>query len=162
MSRRFECRQPGFVRRIAIGGDGDKRAIVPIFVRAAERLVDHGQGAFAVLAGALGHELLDPEAERRERGRERQRQLVASLEHGGADERAQGEPGIGVVLLPAAVRHGRAGRVELGGIRADERRGHESEERQRRKPPADVGWVHEYVAVALGLGECLERRARDR
>ena len=43
--------------------------------------------------------------------------------------------------------------------RADQRRGHQSEQRQRREPPADVGRVDERVAIPACGGELLERGA---
>ena len=66
MSRRLEGRQQALVRRIPLGCDCDERAILTVFIRAAERFVDHWQRALAMLARALGDQLLDPESQRRQ------------------------------------------------------------------------------------------------
>ena len=56
-----------------------KARSLPYSSGAPERFVDDRQRTLAVLAGALRDELFDPETERGERRRQRQRQLVASL-----------------------------------------------------------------------------------
>ena len=73
----------------------------------------------------------------------------------GADERAELEPRIRVVLLTASFRHVLPAPAKLADRGADQRRRDESEERQRRKAPADVRRVQENLAVAARLGELL-------
>src|SRR5205814_9083882 len=46
--------------------DRDERAIVAVSSGTSERFVDDGQRASAVLSGALGDQLLDPQTERRQ------------------------------------------------------------------------------------------------
>ena len=47
----------------------DEHAVVAVGGRVAERLVGHRQDALALLAGGLGDQLLDPQAEARDRAR---------------------------------------------------------------------------------------------
>ena len=98
--------------------------------------------------------------QRRERRRQDHRQLVASVGDRRADERAELEAGVRVVLLPAPFGHRRARRQRVARGRADERRRHEPEERQRREPATDVGGIEEHLAIAASFGELLQRRAR--
>ena len=67
MAGRLQRGHRGLVGRVAFGGDDDEGAVLAVFVGPAERLVDDRQRALALLAGALGDQLFDPEAERRQR-----------------------------------------------------------------------------------------------
>ncbi len=154
----FECREPRLVHAVRLRRDRDKRAIRAVLVGTAERFVNDRQQSLAVFSGAFRHQLLDPESEHRERGRERHGELVASVERRGSHERPQFQPGVGVIVLAASVRHRRARFQQRIEVRADDRRGDEAEQRQRRKPSADVRGIDERRAVTATLGELLQRR----
>ena len=55
-----------------------EHAVVAVGVGLEQRLVGHRQDAAALLAGALGDELLDPQAEARDRLADDERELVAA------------------------------------------------------------------------------------
>jgi hypothetical protein len=67
-----------------------------------------------------------------------------------------------VVLLPAAFGHRGARREQVLRRRADERRGHQPEQRQCGEPPADLLRIQEERAVSVRLGQFLQRRSRIR
>ena len=99
-----------------------------------------------VLAGALGDELLDPQAEARRPGRRRRTSACRGRRARARRSRARAT-GPGLVSRRVEVRAGLLGgrgaleqRVDR---RADQRRGHEPEQRQRRVAPADVRVVLE-------------------
>ena len=99
-----------------------------------------------MLAGALGDELLDPEAEARRPGR--RRRTSACRGRGARARRARARArGPGLVVGRVEVRAcllGRRGALEQRvDRRADQRRRHEPEQRQRRVAPADVRVVLE-------------------
>src|SRR5205085_413925 len=74
---RPEPRERRLGRGVARGGDRDEEPIAPVDVGASERLAGDGEDPLPVLPRARGDEVLEPVAERRERGRERERELVA-------------------------------------------------------------------------------------
>ena len=98
--------------------------------------------ADALLAGAFGDQLLDPEAERLERLWQTQRHLVAAGSRGGADRQAERRPRdcsprrLIQVPPPPSIAMPQP-RIALDVV-AHQRRRHESEERQRRVAAADV------------------------
>ena len=88
MSVGFEPRCRGFARRCRDGPrrtDGRGRTADGVRRRFARDRHD----ADAVLAGAFGHELFDPEAEGLKLRREEQRQLVAAFPRGCAEQEAE-------------------------------------------------------------------------
>src|SRR5262245_47765828 len=109
MAGRVDRTQPPGIRFVELSTDGHKRSIVAVLFGGTERFVDDREGAGAVFAGAFSDELLDPQAKRREPGRQGDRELVPAILDRGADERAQLEAGILVVLLPASFGHRLAG-----------------------------------------------------
>jgi hypothetical protein len=88
----------------------------------------------------------NPQPEHAHRRRQQHRQLVAPGVRRRADERAEFEAGVLMVLLTASLGHVAAAAQQVADRRADERGRDEAEERQRREPAADVGRVHERVA----------------
>ncbi|RIL08911.1 hypothetical protein DCC79_12545, partial [bacterium] len=66
------------VRPVAAQPEVHEQAVGPVRVGRAERFVGHRQDPGARLARALGHELLDPHADARDRRRGDERQLVAA------------------------------------------------------------------------------------
>ena len=69
--------------------DADKETIAAVVADIEQRLAGHGNDALPFFPGALGDQLLHPEAERIERSGGDQRQLVAALLGHGADDRAE-------------------------------------------------------------------------
>src|SRR5436190_16241834 len=136
--------------------------ILAVDGRLAERLARDRDDPRAVLAGALGHELLGPEAEARQGLVDDEGELVATAPRELADREAQPQR--------AAARAGKRGhggvdgdlrslehlsRVDAGGGGGDH-----SEVRERRVAPTDLGVGAKYVAEALAPSEVLERRSR--
>ena len=129
----------------AVEGDADEVAVVPVLVLGRR----HGHAAAAALAGRLGDELLDPEAEGADRLADDDRRLVPA----------------GRALSPMVIAErdgllavGVEGPLaQLGDVVADEGRRDHAEERQHRVPPADVGPVLEQVLMPSSPG--LARRA---
>ena len=113
----------------------------------------------ALLAGALGDELLDPGAQRRQRRREDERELVAAAQRQLAHRGAEPQGGVLLDGHVGAAGHGHgAHAVEQPlEVDADERRRDDAEEAQRRVPAADVAGVHEDGAEALVERLLLER-----
>ncbi len=153
------AREPG--RRDLGQADLDEHAVVAVHLRVAELLEVHRQDAAALLAGALGDELLDPGAERPKLGLGDDGQLVAAGQGGLAQHGAEAH---GRVLAGRDVRAARDGRgadaveqpLEVG---ADQRRRDHAEEAQRGVAAADVRGVDEHGAEALVERLLLERRA---
>ena len=81
----------GLVAVAQVGED----AVVAVGIGLAERLVGHRQDALALLAGRLGDQLLDPEAEARDRLGDDEGELVAPLERQLAHRDAQPQPRVG-------------------------------------------------------------------
>ena len=136
-------------------------AVRAVGVRRQQRLVGDREDAAALLARALGDELLGPDAERAERVVDDEGQLVAA----GARELAEREPEpqARVVLGRLEVRARLLGDLraleDRPHVDAGQRGGHEPEVRQRRVAPADLGVVEEGAAEAVLLGEVDQRRA---
>jgi len=124
----LQGREAGLIGGVDFGGNRHEGAIGAVLVRPPERFVDDRQCAGLVFAGALGDELFDPEAERGEAGRQRQRQFVAPVLDRGGDEGAELEPGIGVVVLAAACRHGLGAGEQIVDRRADQRGRYQAEQ----------------------------------
>ncbi len=147
-ARRAHPVDRGLVDADAVEAHGDRDAIRA--GRRAGRLTGNRHDPLAMLAGALGNQLFDPEPERLETRRQQQRQLVAPLARGRAEQRAERDARIDARVRDAA-RVGHAARaIEQDGQRhADERGGNDPEQRQGRIAAADIGGVDEDVEVAL-------------
>ena len=152
---------PGEVR------DAHEHAILAIAGRLTRGLLGHGQDAGGTLARGLCDELLEPQAEARERRIDQERELVATLPGERAQRSAQPQPGrrrvahrqrcAGVVDrgLPGA-----GGAREQGlHVHADQRGRNDAEGGQRRIASADVRVACEHPAEAVLAGEALEARA---
>ena len=157
----------GIVRRAVVGageGDPDERAIRSVGSGAPERLEVDRDDPDAVLAGALGDELLRPRAEARDLVVGQERQLVAA----GLRERRRwrgpaSTPGLTRrVRLAARAEHRDRRREQRVEVEADERRRHEPDVGQRRVATADVGRVEEDLAEVVVVGDRLDAPARDR
>src|SRR5689334_20381317 len=81
MARRLEGRDRALLRlvHLLVRAQVDEDAISAIALRRAERLALHRQNALALLARALGEQLLQPIAEGGDRGRCEDGHLVALL-----------------------------------------------------------------------------------
>ncbi len=77
----------------------------PYALGRAGRLADHRHDAAACLAGALGHELLDPVPERRQARRGEDRELVASRQRGLPQRRPELEAGVLLGRETAGIGH---------------------------------------------------------
>ena len=62
-----------------------EQTICAVERRLGQRLAGNRHHALAALAGALGDQLFDPESERLERGRQKERQFVAARTRRGTD-----------------------------------------------------------------------------
>ena len=147
----------------ALEREADEDAVVAVRLRLAERLEVDRHDADAVLAGALGDELLGPRPERRDLVVGQERQLVAA----GAGERPDGEPQRDArvrvrVRLAAGAEHRGGRREQRVEVEADERRRHEPDVGQRAVPTADVGRVEEDLAELVVVADRLDALARDR
>src|SRR5690606_13406887 len=143
--RLAECRE----RTILVEREDDECAVGAITLDLVERLTDHGNQAKALLARALGDELLDPQAERLERRWQQERQLVAASLRRIDHERAQRESGIRRGRLMTTRGHVGARLQEAIDVVPEQGRRHESEERQRREASADVWGIDEDVAISV-------------
>ena len=136
-------------------------AVGAVGVGRQHRLVGDREDAAALLAGALGDELLGPDAERADRVVDDEGELVAA----GARELAEREPEpqARVVLGRLEVRARLLGDLraleDRPHVDAGQRGRHEPEVRQRRVAPADLGVVEEGAAEAVLLGQVDQRRA---
>ena len=83
----------------------------------------------ALLTGALGDKLLDPQAKALDRRREDERQLVAPAPRARAHEGAECQPGVAARIgLAACVGHRAAGRHQFLDVNPHQRRRHQAEE----------------------------------
>src|SRR5207244_1901521 len=113
-----------------------------------------------LLAGALGHELLDPVPERSKAGRREKGQLVAAGAGGGAEERAETQRSVlGGSVGQRFVSRGRGALRERGEIETEERRRDGPEVGQRGESAADVGRVSEDPTKAIPGRQGIEGRA---
>jgi hypothetical protein len=139
-----------------------ERAVLPVGVRRAQRLVGDGQDARALLARGLGHELLDPQPERAERGIDGEGQLVAPVDGELTERQTQPQPAVGLRGVEGdagLLGHARAlqQRTDVG---AHERGGHQPEGRQRAVAPADLRVTVEDAPELVLARELLDARAR--
>ncbi len=156
-----------FGQRILIGiGRGREaeireHAIGAVARGIADRLEIDRDDRLAVLAGRLRDQLFEPRAEADDARRGDQRELVASLRRGDAEQRAEREAGILITLDAGAARrgHARGAREERVDVEADHRRGHESERRQRGIASADRRLAEEDVTEAVAFRDLLHLRA---
>ena len=114
-----------------------------------------------MLAGTLGNELFDPEAERLECGRHDEGQLVATGGRTGSHEESEADGRIGRAVRSGArvVQHRKPPLHKRIEILTHERGGNDTEKRERREATTDVGRVDERVAEALRRGTCRKRGA---
>ena len=136
-------------------------AVVPIGAGGSELLEVHRQDARALLAGALGDELLDPGAQRRQRRLEDQRELVAAAQRQFADRSAELQSRILLRGHVGAAGHGHGAHPVEQPLEVDAHEGgrDHTEEAERRVPAADVAGIHEDGAEALVERLLLERGA---
>ena len=140
----------------------DEHAVLAVLGRVSQRLVGHRQDALALLAQALGHELLGPQAKARDRLGHDERELVAALESQLARHQPHPQPRVRRAgLVRVAVLLGHLGPVEEPLHRHAHQRGrNEPEVRQHRVAPADVRVVLERPPEAVLVGELQQRRSR--
>ena len=163
-------RLPGAVQlldeRVLIGvGIGrqaqvDEESIAAVRARVTARLeVDRNDGG-AVLARGLGHQLLEPRAERRDAGRRKDRQLVAARLGRLANHHTERDAGVGRgVLVATGVGH-LGGLVEQASdVDASQRGRHRAERRQHGEPPADRRLTEGDGAEAIAFGHLLHLRS---
>ena len=138
----------------------DEEAVVGVHGGHAERLVADRDDPLALLAGALGDELLGPERKCLDAARREDGHLVApgvvqrthDLPSASPQLRSPGTPG-------AQLRRMSAARCEQQvDVDADDRRRHEAEHAQRRVAPADVRRVLVEVQEPALAGDVGERR----
>ena len=140
------------VERAVVLPDADMREqpVLAVDRRIPERLVGHRQEAGAGLAGAFGHELLEPHPERGDGRGHQQGDLVPSPPGQFAHRGAERHTGVllGGHVRRAGAHHAECAVEQAGHIHALERRRHQAEVGERRVPAADVGEVEEHPAVA--------------
>jgi hypothetical protein len=140
----------------------DEDAVAAVVLRVKQRLVGDRQDAAAVLAGALGDELLDPQAEARDGSPTTKVSLSRPWRASSPIARPSHRPGLlcGRVEVRAGLLGERRALEHRVHRRADQRRRHEAEQRQRRVAPADVRIVLEARAEAVLGGQLKQRAAR--
>ncbi len=140
----------------------DEEAIPPIDVRIAQRLTFHRDDAATLFARALRNQLLDPVAKGRNRGRGHNGHLVVPLQCQAAHDRA--EPHTRILArrhVPLArLLHAHRTIEQPRDIDADDRRRHESEEREGGIAAANVSGIPEDVAEGELLRHLIQFRAR--
>ena len=137
--------------------EADEDAIVAVDARRRERLADDGHDAVAVLAGALGDELLDPVAEALERRLDDQGQLVAAAAGQRAERRAQHDAGVAGVRPSTGRRHPRRLVQQRVEVEAEQGGGRQPDVGQRRVAAADVGRVEEHRPEGVAVRDRLDR-----
>src|SRR5579885_3596567 len=146
----------------AIEAQVDEDAIVAIVLWPAQLLAGDRDEAAPLLAGTLGDQLLDPEAEAGDAGGEGKGDLVAPLLR---CQRSQGraKPEAGVILRrmigPAFLHHLLRPREQLLDVDADQRAGDEAEVGERGIAAPDIRRVGEDVPEVVISGKLLQRRA---
>ena len=140
----------------------DEHAVLAVLGRIPQRFVRHRQDPLALLAQALGHELLGPQPKARDRLGHHERELVAALEGQLARHQAHPQSRVrraGLVRVAVLLCH--LGPVEEPLDRhAHQRGGNKPEVRQHRITPTDVRVVLERPPEAVLLGELHQGRAR--
>ncbi len=142
----------------------DEEPVVAVRRGIAQRLARHRQHTSPLFAGGFGDQLLEPQSDARERGRQHERQLVAPLRVRVADHASEGLARVDAELVMAFRERG-AGAVEhRPDVDAREHGGHQAERRQRRVAAADVATPVCDARPAVPARALLERRAgiRDR
>ena len=153
MARRLERVEARRVRRVAIGGDGDERAVAAVLVRARPSgSSTTGSAPLPCLPvlSATSCSIHRPSA--RATGAAPPSACRGPSQRRCADERAELEAGVlrgSPAGSPPPCRRRRRAVSRAGA--ADERGGDEAEQRQRREAPADVRRVDEHLAVAARL-----------
>ena len=147
---------------ITADAQGDEDAVARVDLGITDRLVTDRDDSLALLAGALGDQLLRPQGEaldasRREDGHLVTARVVQRSHHG-----AEGQPAVEVAghsgcAVPA---HVRGALQQPVAVDPDDRRGHEPEHAQRRVTPSDVRRVLEHVPEPALARGCRERRSR--
>ena len=166
--RRRQVHQPARAVRVGdgpaepgleVGRDGEG-AVGAQQAGGPEPLAVHRQDAAPVLARALGDQLLDPGAEGRPARPEGQGELVRAGQRRRAHAGAEGHAGAARRVAPRLVQLARRAGQQRFEVGADQGRGHQAEQRQRRVAPAHVGRVEEDAAVAAPGGQAFQRAAR--
>ena len=136
----------------AAQADADEDAVLAVVGRFQQRLAGDWEDALPLLAGRLGDELLDPEAERVQRRRRDEGELVAAVQGHGGEDRAEHRRR--VLLRRGKLRHVARmhGAVEQRvHVDARERRRHHAEVRQRGVAAADIRHVDEDLMEPVAL-----------
>ena len=139
--------------------DLHEEAVGAVRLDLAERLARDRQHARAGLAGRLGDQLLEPEADRGQIGGQHEGQLVAAPGVGVRDHLRERPGGIHAEVVVALGERGRGAPDHGADVDPGEHGGHEPERRQRRVAPAHVGAAVRDVRPALAARARLERRA---
>ena len=111
---------------------------------------DDGQHPRAVLARALGDQLLRPVGESRDPGTVVDEDELVAQGLGAGHRRAESKGGVGLVVFGQQVGYGLGLVQQLLDVDAGQAAGHEAEGGQRRVAPADVG---------VGVDDAISRRA---
>ena len=163
-SARHGSRRPRRPRRPRRGrrrGAGRRTAGRRRIPRAMSRLVGQRHDAGALLAGRLRDQLLEPQPERADAGSA----MIVSLSRPCATLSPRSAPSLSGTLSagpapgPDCSSTAAARSSDGADLDACERRGHETEVREGREPPADVGAVQERPLEAALLGARRQLRA---
>ena len=161
----FQLLQLGFDRRIRLDMDVGEEAIMIVVFGHAQGFAGNRQNAFALFAGALGDQLLNPQTHGRDRRGGDQRKLVAALVR--ASRHHGAKPESGIVLrrhgCPAALHHALGPLEQRLDIAAHDGKRNHAEKGERRIASADVGRIQKHAAevVALGVGDQLRAGIGD-
>ena len=122
----------------------DGAAIARVFLEQQGVHLDVGQNALAVLAQALGHQLLDPQTQNAAALLREERELVASLQVVVVQKRCQADGRVVDGVLAALALGVDGVRHELFQVDAHERRRQQAEHGQRGEAPAHGGLAGEH------------------
>ena len=127
-------------------------------------LVEHRQDSGSVLAGALGHQLFGPAAERKKPLGKNEAELVPALPGERSEKRPQSYARVFAVLSFLGVSYAQKlatrGLENLFYVDSGKRRGHEAEVGKYAEPPADVRVVKKHLAEAVLAGRLLKPGTR--
>ena len=130
-----------FARRVPIEKQADEDPVLAVLVRRARRLGDDRDDAPALLAGALGEELLRPVRKRLPVGRREEGDLVAPREREFPQRRPEEEARVVAGLVLATVRGLGGLREKRGDVGPGERRRRQTERAQGREAAPHLGRV---------------------
>ncbi len=148
--------------RVSVIGqrDDDELAVRAVRRRGADRLPDHRDDARSGLAGAFGHQLLDPVAQAGEARGGEDGQLVPPGQRRLTDGGAQLEAGIAHGRTAAGLGHPFGTRQQAVEVDPVERRGQQPKDREGAVTAADIRLPVDDGPEALRAGELRQHGAR--